>query len=273
MAFEAILSMWSWWSWWMMMIVISSSGGGLVLGQNVSSSSSLATIHFAALLPSQQARFLFAYRNVLPALKLAVDNVTAPEGPLPGRDIQVHFRDSECSSAAAMNQMYNFYIQKKVHVFFGPCCDYAAAPVGRQLHYWKLPMLTAGAIARDFALGKQGNYDLITRVGASINSLLDFLLEIMHEFKWKRIKQVYDPVAQDMVGDKVCHIVTDGLHYGLKYQDIIPGVEQDYEKFESVDSLLERLPEEIGDWAGGGDWVVWRMEVVLWLGVFVFRVC
>ena len=63
-------------------------------------------------------------------------------------------------------------------VFFGPCCDYAAAPVGRQLHYWQLPMLTAGAIARDFAAGKRMFFDLITRVGTSVNSLLDFLLEV-----------------------------------------------------------------------------------------------
>ena len=66
----------------------------------------------------------------------------------------------------------------QVDVFFGPCCDYAAAPVGRQLHYWQLPMLTAGAIARDFAAGKRMFFDLITRVGTSVNSLLDFLLEV-----------------------------------------------------------------------------------------------
>ena len=73
-------------------------------------------------------------------------------------------------------------------MFFGPCCDYAAAPVGRQLHYWQLPMLTAGAIARDFAAGKRMFFDLITRVGTSVNSLLDFLLEVrgVHGFSHHR---------------------------------------------------------------------------------------
>ena len=66
----------------------------------------------------------------------------------------------------------------QVDAFFGPCCDYAAAPVGRQLHYWQVPMLTAGAIARDFAAGKHKFFDLVTRVGVSVNSLVDFLLEV-----------------------------------------------------------------------------------------------
>ncbi|KAK7499933.1 hypothetical protein BaRGS_00008781, partial [Batillaria attramentaria] len=141
-----------------------------------------------------------------------------------------------------------------VDVFFGPCCDYAAAPVGRQIHFWELPMLTAGAIARDFSLGKhpsRGNddFDQMTRVGASVNSLVDFLLEIMLEFKWRRVKQVYDPAGQNSIGERVCHIMSDGIHYGLQDQVLIPDLEQDYEKFEHVEEILEKLALEIGDWA------------------------
>ena len=72
------------------------------------------TIHIAALLPVNHSRFPFAYQIVLPALELAVTNVTGQRGPLQGCDIQVHFANSECSSAAAMNHMFNFYIQKQV---------------------------------------------------------------------------------------------------------------------------------------------------------------
>ncbi|PVD24703.1 hypothetical protein C0Q70_15188 [Pomacea canaliculata] len=207
-------------------------------------------IHIAALLPTNFGRFPFAIQNVKPAVDIAVKNVTGSGGRLEGREIRIHFRDSECSSAAAMNQMFEYYINKQVHVFFGPCCDYAAAPVGRQMHYWKLPMITAGAIARDFALSKSSLYDLMTRVGASVNSLVDFLLEIMREFGWSRIKQVYDPYGQSIVGDKVCHIISDGIHYGLQDQTVVPHLVQDYEKFESVEEILDKLAVEIGDWAG-----------------------
>ncbi|XP_070191590.1 atrial natriuretic peptide receptor 3-like [Littorina saxatilis] len=137
-----------------------------------------STIHFAALLPGNVNRFPFAFQKVLPALELAVANVTAVGGPLHGREIQVHHSNSECSTAIAMNHMFNFYIKKQAHVFFGPCCDYAGAPVARQLHYWKLPMLTPGAIALDFAEKKENFFDLVTRVGSSVNSLLELLLAV-----------------------------------------------------------------------------------------------
>ena len=100
----------------------------------------------------------------------------------------------------------------------------------------------------------------------------------MRQFHWKRIKQVYDPFAQDLVGDKVCHIMADGIHYGLQSQTVIPDIEQDYEKFEQVEHFLERMPEEIGDWAGRPiflsvlDWLHGRLPgwLVSWLDVCFF---
>ena len=37
-------------------------------------------------------------------------------------------------------------------MFFGPCCDYAAALVSRQLHYWKLPILTSPPLSLSLSL-------------------------------------------------------------------------------------------------------------------------
>ena len=108
-----------------LLLVVSLTGGqGLlqdataltILSHDDGASSNNTTIHIAALLPSNYRRFPFAYQIVMPAAELAVRNVTGPGGPLAGRDIRVHIQDSECSSAAAMNQMFNFYIQKKVRL-------------------------------------------------------------------------------------------------------------------------------------------------------------
>ncbi|KAK7499941.1 hypothetical protein BaRGS_00008789, partial [Batillaria attramentaria] len=71
----------------------------------------------------------------------------------------------------------------------------------------------------------------------------------MLEFKWRRVKQVYDPAGQNSIGERVCHIMSDGIHYGLQDQVLIPDLEQDYEKFEHVEEVLEKLALEIGDWA------------------------
>ena len=81
----------------------------------------------------------------------------------------------------------------QVDVFFGPCCDYAAAPIARQTRYWNLPMLTAAAMARDYAMNKLVEYPLLTRVGANFNSLTLFLVDVLRFFRWKRVMIVYNP--------------------------------------------------------------------------------
>ena len=72
----------------------------------------------------------------------------------------------------------------------------------------------------------------------------------MRKFHWRRLKQVYDPFAQSNVGEKVCHIMIDGIHYGLRSQQSIPELEQDYEKFEDVFEFIKKIPDEIAEWAG-----------------------
>lgn len=81
----------------------------------------------------------------------------------------------------------------QVDVFFGPCCDYAAAPVARQTRYWNIPMLTAAAMARDYAVNRLGEFPMLTRVGANFNSLAQFLVHVLQYFHWKRVMLVYNP--------------------------------------------------------------------------------
>ena len=88
-----------------------------VFGLNCYGDSSVidgGTIHFNVLLPTQ-LRFAFSSPYVKPGIQLAVANVTALDGLLPGRNIEVHYANSMCSSAVSMNHMFNFYIQKKVN--------------------------------------------------------------------------------------------------------------------------------------------------------------
>lgn len=43
------------------------------------------------------------------------------------------FDDSMCSISDAMNVAIEFYAKKAVDVFIGPVCDYAVAPIARQV--------------------------------------------------------------------------------------------------------------------------------------------
>ncbi|CAG5119756.1 unnamed protein product, partial [Candidula unifasciata] len=131
-------------------------------------------IMIAVLLPDDNIR-PFSIQHVLPAIEIAKEK--RPDGLLPGFPIEINYADSNCSGADAMNEAINFYVRKKLHVFLGPCCDYAAAPVGRQTKYWNIPMITT-AIARDFTVEKLNKYPMVTRVWATINKMAEFFSKL-----------------------------------------------------------------------------------------------
>lgn len=143
-----------------------------------------------------------------------------------------------------MKEAIQFYVDREVHLFLGPCCDYAAAPIGRQIKYWDLPMITPGAMARDFAEMKASMFRLMTRVGPSVNSLVLVLMAVLYEYRWSKMKVIYNPIGQDYVTIRYCHIVADGLHYGIR------GKPQ-YAKFEKEEEILTRMETEIGRENGG----------------------
>jgi len=43
------------------------------------------------------------------------------------------YADSRCDTGVAINEAFKFYAAGGVDVILGPCCDYAAAPVARQV--------------------------------------------------------------------------------------------------------------------------------------------
>lgn len=194
-------------------------------------------IRIGTILPANTTRY-FSIDRVKPALQIAVDKVKYEYCYLTDRDIEILYADSHCSVADGMNEAIKFYYEQKVDVFFGPCCDYSAAPVGRQLKFWKTPMVTPGAIASDFA-DKKNMYAHMTRVGASITSLNDFLQSLLWEFKWTKFQILYDPKGHDEISEKICHITVDGIHYG--FPDPPP-----YYKFDELDMILKPFAEVVG---------------------------
>ena len=51
--------------------------------------------------------------------------------------VEHRYADSRCDIGVAINEAFSLYAGGGVHVILGPCCDYAAAPVARQVT--KLP--------------------------------------------------------------------------------------------------------------------------------------
>ena len=50
-----------------------------------------------------------------------------------GNSLLSRYADSRCDIGVAINEAFSLYAGGGVHVILGPCCDYAAAPVARQV--------------------------------------------------------------------------------------------------------------------------------------------
>ena len=133
--------------------------------------------------------------------------------------LEVEYKDSNCSDKDGMNQAINFYLENKTDVYFGPMCDYAAAPVARQVTYWNMPMVTTLGWSRVFRTGK-ADYPLLTTAGTL--NVVDMMLcftKILEHFNWKVVKLLYENEGMDHIMPKFGHILADGLVYLVKAQE------------------------------------------------------
>ncbi|XP_041355327.1 atrial natriuretic peptide receptor 3-like [Gigantopelta aegis] len=106
-------------------------------------------------------------------------------------------------------------------------------------------MVTAAAMARDFGRVKKSMFQLLTRVGPIFNSLVEMLILIFKHFKWNRVKLIYDPEANEHIVDRYCHILTDGIHHGLRTERR-KNLTHEYYKFHKMADILSGLEHEIG---------------------------
>lgn len=118
------------------------------------------TVKIGVILPFH-GPFPWAIAKTHPALQLAVDRIEREE-ILPGKRIELIIRDSVCSQTYGPLMGIELYVAKAAHVFVGPACDYAVAPLARFSFRWQIPILTAGALVSAFH--DRNEYRLLTRV-------------------------------------------------------------------------------------------------------------
>ena len=147
-----------------------------------------------------------------------------------------------------MNEVINFYIREDISVLFGPVCDYAAAPVARQINYWNLPMVSIGAMAQDFFDRRSTVYPMLTRAGPSFLELSRFFASAMREYKWKKMKLIYQKHSDLDIIPVFCHLVSDTFVQTLPDE----GITLDYRRLDTndglnkTDKLREVLLTEVG---------------------------
>ncbi|XP_063236089.1 atrial natriuretic peptide receptor 1-like [Bacillus rossius redtenbacheri] len=173
------------------------------------------TVRLAVIAPEDPSHEQSLYR-VLPAVELAVHKVTDPaHGTLPGWDIRVDHRDSNCSSTYGPLAAFEFYNNKSANAFLGPVCEYVIAPVARYAGVWGIPVLTAGALADAF-IHKRTYYPTLTRMMGSYRLVGEALRRMLYEFGWRAVGMLYhNHSPSSSKGNSMCHFMLAAVYKAL----------------------------------------------------------
>ncbi|XP_067399642.1 atrial natriuretic peptide receptor 2 isoform X2 [Emydura macquarii macquarii] len=190
------------------------------------------SLSLAVVLPERNLSYAWAWPRVGPAISLALEALERGDPPLLPRPLaaRLHFASSElggaCSEYVAPLNAVDLKLYHDPDVLFGPGCVYAAASVGRFASHWRLPLLTAGAVAGGFAL-KQEHYSTTVRTGPSAPKLGAFASQLHAHFNWSaRAALLYVDHKTD---DRPCYFTVEGVYQQLGDADNLTVRYQVYE--------------------------------------------
>lgn len=169
-------------------------------------------IKLGVILP-EDPRYPWSLKRVMPAIDYAIENLPK-YNLLLGCTVIPETRDSECSETMGPLSAVDFHMNKNVHVFFGPVCDYAIAPVARFSPHWNIPVLSAGALVTDF--DNKTEYKLLTRVHGAYSNGADFFLHIASKFNWTNLGLIYHDNKGTGKGKSDCYFRMEALFFKLK---------------------------------------------------------
>lgn len=175
-------------------------------------------INISIFLPMNDS-YLFSEPKISPAINIGL--ITANYNYLGNSNFSTNLicADTQCRESISMNEAIEAVINHRPSVFIGPTCDLAVAAVSRQASFWNIPVISVGALSRDFRINKRENYSLLTRLGpANLYNLSQFLNDLFIKLGFKKIKFLYVREETKNVFDLFCHIITESLVNDLKEQ-------------------------------------------------------
>ncbi|XP_025194513.1 atrial natriuretic peptide receptor 1 [Melanaphis sacchari] len=188
--------------------------------------SSNRTVRFAVIAPLKASKNEETLGAILPSVYLAREAIAQSKGPLPGWDIKIEFRDGNCSSTDG--PLAAFELHTYSDVFLGPVCDYVIAPVSRYAGKWKIPVLTAGALAENF--DNRSEYPTLTRMMGSYKLVGEALRHILHVFGWNVAGLLYyNHGLNSLMGNSKCYFTLSSVFFAL-------GLKPVYKSFNDTDS-------------------------------------
>uniref|UniRef100_A0ACB8EP65 Nitrogen permease regulator 2 n=1 Tax=Sphaerodactylus townsendi TaxID=933632 RepID=A0ACB8EP65_9SAUR len=159
---------------------------GVSNGSAAGAAAAGTVVTLAVVLPQHNVSYPWAWPRVAPAVGLALEALQ-PALRAAGLAVRTLFATSElngaCSEYVAPLKAVDLKLYHDPDVLLGPGCVYAAASVGRFASHWRLPLLTAGAVASGFSRKKDG-FSTLVRTGPSAPQLGAFVAHLHRHFNW-----------------------------------------------------------------------------------------
>ncbi|KAK2179117.1 hypothetical protein NP493_512g01001 [Ridgeia piscesae] len=160
--------------------------------------------------------YAWIYPKTGPGITYAVETIAARPDILAGHTLRVNYGDSNCSDTDGPLVAIDMYIKQKTHVFVGPACEYAIAPIARFSPHWNVPIITGGALVHAFSDKRQ--YSLLTRIGGSYAKLGEFVESLFRQFGWRGAGLIYHSnigtkIAQ---GRTACYFIMEAIYLSLQ---------------------------------------------------------
>lgn len=140
-------------------------------------------VNIAVILP-YNPKYLFSMRRTRPAIDYAINTAQTFRNDV---TYTVRESDSNCSSVDGALRAFDFYRENLVDVFFGPACDFSLGPVARYAPYWNIPVLSAGGLSHDYRINKRTEFSILTRTGATFDSLARTVRIICEKHRWRSL--------------------------------------------------------------------------------------
>ncbi|KAJ7335098.1 hypothetical protein JRQ81_013039 [Phrynocephalus forsythii] len=182
-----------------------------------------AAVTVALVLPEHNPSYPWAWPRVGPAVDLALEALE-PALRAAGLSMRIVFATSEqngaCSESVAPLKAVDLKLYHDPDVLLGPGCVYPAASVARFASHWRLPLLTAGAVASDFSHKKE-HYSTLVRTGPSAPKLGAFVAHLHEHFNWtSRAALLYVDRKSD---DRPFYFTIEGVYQELRLTGLTGG--------------------------------------------------
>ncbi|XP_061468570.1 atrial natriuretic peptide receptor 2 [Rhineura floridana] len=190
-------------------------------GANGSAATTVVTV--GLVLPEHNPSYPWALPRVGPAVDLALEALE-PALRAAGLSTRTVFATSElngaCSESVAPLKAVDLKLYNDPDVLLGPGCVYPAASVGRFASHWRLPLLTAGAVASDFS-HKEEHFSTLVRTGPTAPKLGAFVAHLHERFNWSsRAALLYVDRKTD---DRPFYFTIEGVYEELRHAGLTVG--------------------------------------------------